>query len=219
MEINATNDDSYGKLILDKDGVAEITVLDENNELNQYEAKIEDLSENNVNITVLDDDNEIVEEYDDEDDLLVDEYECQAAVTVGVISVTTLLQVLLAITACIVIAGITYYAVSTVQAKIAQDKKKKQYYYPACLKGKDVYIAYNKSISSSAASNRIRSGMSIYTYTSSLARTAVSNAGYGVIGPEIDSKKNMKKGYIYYKHYHTGNRNGAHAWYGVPYTA
>lgn len=82
MEINATNDDSYGKLILDKDGVAEITVLDENNELNQYEAKIEDLSENNVNITVLDDDNEIVEEYDDEDDLLVDEYECQAAVTV-----------------------------------------------------------------------------------------------------------------------------------------
>lgn len=72
------------------------------------------------------------------------------------------------------------------------------------------------SISFGTAKARVAAGKDIYTWWNARAVAAVSAVGLGSIGPEID--KNRKAGKLYYMHYHTGNRNGSHAFFGLPFT-
>lgn len=148
-------------------------------------------------------------------------YSGQAAIaltgtTALLLSLQTFLYYMLICGLVITVAGIVYYAADKVITKIKQNKDNVQSkYYPAYLRGKMVYIAMKNPISLSTASSYIRSGRNIYTYRSDNARRAVTGSGLGCLPrPEIDS--NRKKGYIYFYHWHTENRNGAHAWYGTP---
>lgn len=131
------------------------------------------------------------------------------------ISISTLLTVILAVTATIVVGGCTYYAVSTVIDKIKSNSAKQKYYYKAYISDYVTYIAfYSGTISQSQAASRLKSGQNVYTYTKSLAKTATVATGLGCIGPEIT----YRSGKFSFWHYHPGNRNGAHCLYGLPYT-
>ena len=59
----------------------------------------------------------------------------------------------------------------------------------------------------------VSSGDSVFTFTKDIARGVVSATGLGVVGPE--SHWAWYKIGDYYWHYHTGNRKGAHVWYGL----
>ncbi|MDD6306761.1 MAG: hypothetical protein PUA75_07410 [Clostridiales bacterium] len=221
IEIEAVSKNVEGKLTVDSDAQAVAEVLDENGDMKEYEIDINDLTDKNVDIDVFEDDGKIIEEYETMEELLEDAYECQTAatVTVTVISVSTLLKVLLLIAATVVVSGVVYYAATTVAETIQNNKKKRNLYYSAYLRGKDVYISYNKSISFKSAVSRVRYGKSIYTWTSANAKNVVLATGLGTIPrAEIDSASSRKKGFVYYYHWHTKNRNGAHAWFGRPYT-
>lgn len=132
------------------------------------------------------------------------------------LSLQTFLYYMILVGLTIVVAGVVYYAIDKAIVKIRQNKEHSQSkYYPAKLSGKMVYIAMKNPISLSQASTRIRRGQDIYTYFSGNAKKAVLGSGLGSwYKSEIDQKR--KKGYIYFYHWHTANRNGAHAWFGNP---
>ncbi len=221
IEVEAVSKNTEGKLTVDSNAQAVAEVLDENGNIEEYEIEINDLTDKEVDVDIFDDNGKLIEEYDTMEELLEDEYECQAVATmsVTVISVSTLLKVLLLIAATVIVSGVVYYAAATVAETIQNNKKKRNLYYSAYLKGKDVYISYNKSISFKSAVSRVRYGKNIYTWTSANAKNVVLATGLGTIPKaEIDSASSRKKGFVYYYHWHTKNRNGAHAWFGRPYT-
>ena len=109
-----------------------------------------------------------------------------------------------------VIAGVTCYAVDAV---ISDVRKNSKYYYKAYRRLNTVFIN-PIAIPEAQASNRIRAGADTYTYTQSLARKIVVSAGLGVVGPE--NHWAWYKIGSYFSHFHTGNRNGAHSFYGLP---
>ena len=108
-----------------------------------------------------------------------------------------------------VIAGVTCYAVDAV---ISDVRKNSKYYYKAYRRLNTVFInqlLYQK------LKHLIELGQAlIHTYTQSLARKIVVSAGLGVVGPE--NHWAWYKIGSYFSHFHTGNRNGAHSFYGLP---
>lgn len=222
--INDTSS-QISKLTIDEEGVGNAEISNEGTEID-YHLVINEMSDNDIDILITADESNgsrsTLEEYhftsiEDIEIMMNGNTSARELVSLSVISLSTLLYVLIQIAKTIVIASVTYIAISAVIEAIKESTAKKKYYYSAYLSGKEVYINYASSISVATATSRILAGKSFYTYFSSYAYSAVSAAGLGVIGPEIDTNK--KTGYIYYKHYHTGNRNGAHGWFGTPYTA
>lgn len=215
--VESMDDENYGKLELSNKGEADVEVMSEDGDLETFNVEIEDLTEDNVDIVVQDDKDKLIEEYDDIDEILEDSYDGQTAVaTVTVISFTTLLKVLVIVSATVVIGGITYHAATKAYEAIRQSRQSQKYYYRASLSNGSVYIAYTSKLTQKQAAARIKRGQNIYTYTGSQARAAVLASGKRVSKAEID--KNRKKGKIYFYHYHTSPKNGSHAWYGKPYT-
>lgn len=79
-----------------------------------------------------------------------------------------------------------------------------------------VYVDAESPITANQAKHRIMSGNNIYTFSGTSARNIVFATGMGVTEAELT--KHRKKGQIYFYHFHTAGRNGAHAWFGRPYT-
>lgn len=213
--ISSLDDDGQTYLKLDSDGSAESQILNDG-VLEEYDLEIQELSEEEVYVEVIDEEDEIVEIYDSLEDLSVDEYEGQSA-TIGIgvgVAIGTLVTVLLQITVTVIVAGVVYYAVSNVINKIKSDSKKQKYYYKAAIKNHTVYIAfYSGTITKNQAASRLKSGQNVYTFTKKLAKQAVVATGKGYIGEEI----HLRKGTFQFYHYHTGNRNGSHSLFGLPY--
>lgn len=212
-------DEADACLELDMNGYAKVEIENEN-----YTVDFEELSEDKLDATVYNEDGKKVDEYDEIEDVMNIDYEPQAAIAlVSAICVTTLVEVLVEIAICAVIAGVTCYAVSKVIEQVKEEKKKQKLYYKAYLMDlkESVYIDFRKDaqLSKSEASRRIQQCKNIYTYDRDRAKAAVDGTNMGCIPePEITSNKNMKKGHLYYYHWHTFGRNGAHAWYGAPHT-
>lgn len=208
----------FAEIIVHCDGQnADATIRNDGKEEN-YEVEINELNTEEVDVAVIND-GEVVKEFNSIDDIYEEEYECQAAatVTVTVLSIATLLEVILEVAAFVTIAGATYYSLSKAYEAIKEDSKKKKFIYKATLAKAGVYIDKYNPIDTKAAVARMRSGYSIYTYSGVLAQNITFNTGLGCIEEsEIDSK--MVKGCVYYYHWHTANRNGAHAWFGRPHT-
>jgi hypothetical protein len=81
------NDDSY--LEISSNGESVVTVYDETEEkFDNYSLEIEELSYNDVDVDVVDDDGEVVESFDSPDDVIEDAYDGQAAVVVVVTGIT-----------------------------------------------------------------------------------------------------------------------------------
>lgn len=190
-----------------------VTVYDkQEEEYKEYELDISNMSDDDIDITVLDND-DIVEEYDEMEDLIENTYEGQMAISVVTgISIATLITAVLKVAACIAVAGVIYYGGKAAVNAIKQSSQKQKYYYKAYIYDKNVFIAINSRISKVSAVNRLKSGLSIYTYTSKLAKSAVKATGLGCTKKEISDLK----GKIRFWHYHTAKRRGEHAFYGLP---
>lgn len=192
------------------------TIYDETEqEYIDYDIDVEDLSYEDVDITVYDEEGEIVEDYDDIDDLLDDEYDGQAATAtvVTTISVSSLITALLEVAACIAVAGVIYYGAKAAVKAITKKGKKKQY-FKAYIYDFNVFINISNAISRNSAINRIKTKRNVYTYSSSRAKSIVKATGLGCTPKEISDLK----GKIRFYHYHTAKRNGAHAFFGKPVT-
>lgn len=212
------NEAVNGTVDFGEHGTAEVTIHNETEETENYLLDIEELNTEEVDVDVYSDGQKVAE-YNDVDEIIEDEYVGQAAITatVTVISLKTLLEIIITVAATAVIAAMTCEALSVAYEAIKESKKKQGNYYRAWLSGNDVYIRMDDPIDLDLAVSRISAGFSIYTYTSSQASNVCYLTGLGVTASEIDSKANRKSGHIYYRHYHTANRNGAHAWYGIGY--
>lgn len=179
-----------------------------------YCLDIEDLSTEDIDITVKDQDGEIVESYENVDDLLEDSYEGQVAITVVAgITVSALITAILTAAACIAVSGVIYYGAKAAVKAIEKSAEQKKYYYKAYIYEKNVFINLNQ-ISTESAKTRIRTGQSIYSYTASLAKSAVTSTGLGCSSSDIS----CLSGKIRFYHYHTSPRNGSHSFYGAAIT-
>lgn len=208
--INGSDDSS---LIISENGESTATVYDKTeDEYIDYSLEVETLTKDDVDIAVVDEGGEIVKEIDDYGDIINDTYEEQFAVgIITAITIETLITALLVTAACITVSGVIYYAAKSAVKAIEKNKANKSYYYKAFIYNKNVFINLNR-ISTSSAISRIRSGLNIYTYTSSLAKNITLSTGLGCSSPEISDLK----GKVRFYHYHTANKNGSHIFYGLP---
>lgn len=215
--VESLEDNGKSRLEIGVDGEAVATVMNEDNEYEDYNLIINELTQEDVDIVVTDENDNVVEVYDEVEDIMGDEYVGQAAIVYGTgVLIGTLVTVVLAVTATIVVGGLIYYAVSSVISKIQNDSAKQKYYYKAYIKDYVTYIAfYSGTITQSQAASRIKSGQNVYTYTSSLAKSAVVSAG---LGGATSSEIHLRTGKFAFYHYHPYNRNGSHSLYGLPYT-
>lgn len=216
--VKAEGKSSDFKMYLFDNGTAYAEGKDENGEDTKVWLNINELSEDKVDIDLKTEDGTLTKLTS----LNEDEYAGQMAATIGMGSMAIYSAVLWALAALLITSAVVYIAGEACQAldyALRKNKVKSSKYYKAYIYKGSVYVTKN-NISKSAAISRVAIGYDIYTYKSSDARSVVSSVGRGVIGPEIDKRTKssgaVKKG-IYYYHYHTGNRNGAHAFYGSAY--
>jgi len=216
--VKAEGESNNFKMYLFDNGTAYAEGKDENGKDTKVWLNINELSEDKVDIDLKTEDGNVTKLTS----LNEDEYEGQMAATIGMGSMAIYSAVLWALAALLITSAVVYIAGEACQAldyALRKNKVKSSKYYKAYIYNGSVYVTKN-SISKSAAISRIATRQDIYTYRSSDARSVVASVGRGVIGPEIDKKTKssgaIKKG-IYYYHYHTGNRNGAHAFYGSAY--
>lgn len=199
------------------DGSATATAINEDGDKETYDLVIKTLTPDEIDVDVYNKSGGLVRSYKSIDEL-TNGYQGQAmAISASACVFGYGFWVLIKVIAFVVVFGVVCYAATTVYNRLSRmNRDRKNGYYPAYLVGGSVYIALYRKISSSAASNRIRFGQSIYTLYRSNAKSVVKKAYRGVIGPEIDSYR--RRGKLYFYHFHTADRNGAHAWYGMPYT-
>lgn len=205
-----------GSITLHADGSADAFIKN-NLSIEKYKLKFHEFHNKSINVDVFKNDKKL-KNYTSADDLNYDNYAGQTVFyEVLIYSLTLFLYLLLVVMAATVIAGVVYYAVSTVIESVKNRENNGTFYYNALLIGQDVFINFVYPISKDTAVGLIQVGLSIYTYFSTAAQFVVSETSYGCLPyPEIDSIRRL--GNIYYFHYHTANRNGAHAWFGFPYT-
>ena len=203
-----------GRLTLNSDGTCSAYAYNNENKCKEnYVLEISDLSEEKVNVEVWNENGEKVKTYTSYQEIIPDVYTGQASIVIGGgISLLLLLKILLGLALTVIIGGIVYYAVPRVIEKIKQNSYISKY-YRAYLGSKTIFVALYHSISKTSATNRVASGQNIYTFYSTNARSAVSNTGLGYTHDEAHRKPKQ----FTFNHYHTANRNGAHAWYGLPY--
>ena len=204
------------KLVLNNNGNAYAQVKNKIGVNQKYNLQINDLSKEDVDIDIYNTHHVKVDEYDSVSDLYQDDYKGQSFITLPVQLLGTMIKVLITVAATIVVGKIIYYAGAAATEAIKQEQKKKKQYFRARLSQGHVYIAYANPISLTTASNRIRNVKNLYTFRQSRARDAVLESGYGCSAKEVN--KNKKPGKIYYYHFHTVPKNGAHAWFGHPIT-
>lgn len=185
----------------------------ESGSIEEYELEIMDLSADKVDIDVLDKSGDYIDSIDSVEELMSDSYEGQEAVTVLVgISLETLITALIEIAACILVAGIIYYAGKAVVAELSREKSNKDYYFKAYIMDHNVFINLSNRLSRQSAIACIRSGNNIYTMLRDNAKSITLATGLGCEGPEISC---LSGGKVMFYHYHVGHRiNKAHIFYG-----
>lgn len=210
--VTAETAESEARMVLDQDLNGTVEIENANAADEEYTVDIKSLNaeEEVFDVAVVDETNpeETLElEYEDIAD---SDYSGQVAVTAGgVIVLGGLLEALLYAALAVVIAGVTCIAVV---AAVEAVKKASNCYYLAYQVLNSVFIN-PVPISQGTAVSTLKAGGSVYTFTGTRAYTAVYQTGLGVIGPE-NSYAWYKIG-DYFWHYHPGNRNGAHCWYGL----
>lgn len=230
--VDGSSGENEAHMLLNSCGEAELDISNEalEEEIEEYELKIDNLEYDDVDVEIYQEE-ELVEEYLDLDDIVEDEYDGQVSIALtggAVITVGMVLEALLAAALAVVIAGVLYIVItkfySTVQtASKTKREKAKKLYYPAYIWNGKVAIA-SKAITKSKAISRVKKGQSVYSFSSSMARSIIKQAGYSYfptgISGEID--KNRKSGNIYLYHYHKANKkghvlhDGFHSFYGSP---
>ena len=216
--VKAEGESSNFKMYLFDNGTAYAEGKDENGKDTKVWLNINELSEDKVDIDLKTEDGTVTKLTS----LNEDEYEGQMAATITYGGIAIYSAILWALAALLVTSAVVYIAGEAYQAlDYALRKSRLSYnkYYKAHIYNNSVFITKD-SISKNSAIARVGLGRDVYTYKSSDARrVAVAITGL-VKGPEIDKQTKssgaLKKG-IYYYHYHTWPKNGAHVFYGNAY--
>ena len=230
--VTGETDGSEGALVL-ADGEASIEIENDDIADESYELAINDLSENDVDVTVYDESGSVVEAYSDFDEIVDDVYEEQAAATSVILYVLAAALLVVVTYYIIVKSGVTYVIADHITkaiaaAKSAVKKKARKYYYPAIISKGNIYIDPH-GINKNAAAARIASNANVYSYTSSMASSVITSAGYvpcNEAGIQNAYDLHTKKRTIQFMHYHRGKTNSkgtlkkngkAHSLFGEPY--
>ncbi|HEM4925437.1 TPA: hypothetical protein U1160_002107 [Streptococcus suis] len=217
LEVNTYLDGGEFSLEIDKfSGEGFFNTSDDDIDIDDFEVKINEIiDEDNLDIIIEEGDGNI-ENIDSVEDLIDEAYEGQMTLVAGTfvgLAGKAILSALIAAIAyaakVIVVAGITYYAVDRVA-----DKIKNGFIYRAYRANNAVYIS-PLSITKSQAIRLVRLGKDVYTLLKAHAKSIVASTGLGVTQSENHYYTSRKRG-IYYSHFHTANRNGAHSFYGLP---
>lgn len=213
--VNAIGLSSSPEMTLYSDGTAELDMNSNSSSEDTINMEFEELSSDSLEVEIEYDGK--VESVETIDDILVDEYNGQSvlvATAAGFVTITVadFLLALVLTTAVVVIAGVLYKSLTQLADLIESSKNS---YYPAVVvKAVGVFIS-PIAVSRIVAISTIKAGKDIYTKYKTNAQSIVQLTNLGVIGPELD-KKWYSLGLFYY-HYHTSNRNGAHSFYGQAY--
>ena len=215
-EFHVLDENCEAELVMNTDGEAVISSEDE-----EMTIEFQTLTRDDIEATVYDDEGEEVKEITDIDEIVDDSYEGQMLVEMSVLSyvASTLVRVLVVLAVTVVIYGALRYAASVIAKEVVENKRKQSLIYKAYIDpatDEAVYVDAESPITANQAKHRIMSGNNIYTFSGTSARNIVFATGMGVTEAELT--KHRKKGQIYFYHFHTAGRNGAHAWFGRPYT-
>ena len=204
--------EKQSQLVLYADGTALAKIANPNEQTERFTVDFEKLDSEHIDATVYQK-GKLVENIDGMSDLDETDYSGQIPfIFIGAVTLEGLLVALMNTAITIVRSGIVWYAVHSILEDINQMKNT---FFKAYLVKNFLYIN-PKSISFTNAVNRIKIGKNIYTFKSQNAYQCVDATGLGIIGPEINIRKDLLDNNIYYYHYHTSNRNGSHAFYGLP---
>lgn len=220
--VSDTSDEIATELVLDENGIGKCYVSDENS-TSAYDLKVRELNEECVDVEIYQD-GKLIKHITDISELEVDTYEGQMAtsfLTVLVYSVVAAIAVVVTVRAVIYVGSVLYESLSKVyddirEIALATTNTISNRWYRAKLDCEDVFIDFANPMPITSAASRISQGLNTYAFFASDALGAVVTTGRGYVGAEIDTNK--KSGRIYYYHYHTADRNGAHSWFGAPYT-
>ncbi|MBM7615492.1 hypothetical protein [Alkaliphilus hydrothermalis] len=203
--------ENKAKLVIDKHGKGTISGVKGQKKGEVYEVIVNELSYEGLDVKVKSNGKEI-EKFTKKEDLVKDKYTGQATIVVGgTVLAGSLVQALLAAGLIFIAAGITWVAVTEI-ADILQNSSSTGYFQ--CKFSLGMLFINPDDITRTHAVNRIKGGYDVYTYSRSDASGIVVSAGKGIIGPE--NHYAFWKFGDYYDHYHTGDRNGAHSFYGLP---
>lgn len=197
IRIETAKDGGKHFIQLDEDGDGKCVADSSNDETESYSLSVWNLSKDNIDIEMKSEEGKNIEvknfkELDKLDNSICseNEYRGQAAIiSVGVISLGALIKVLLAVTATMILAGVTYYVAAKAYDKIKSRKQKKKQFFPASIYRGSVYVAANSPISRKKATSRIKAGKSFYAFSSSNARSAIKATGWGCTKKRNSSKK------------------------------
>jgi len=213
--VKSADDKTNATLKLKMGKGATATIENKNHQREIFTYNIQNLSSKDASVSILKN-GTIIEKISDISDLQPDTYTGQAAAIGilfgGAVLAEALLWALIIAGIVIVVAGVTYIAVSSAKTEI--EKKQSQYFSAYLVTGPTGNVFINPiGIGYSTAVSRLSSGKNVYTWTSAQAKMICIGTGLGYIGPE-----NHRNGNIigaYYNHYHPGNRIG-HSFYGLP---
>lgn len=230
--VQGETDGSSAEMLLETDGTAEISINNVGQEDEEYNLEIHDLDKNNIDVDVYDG-GDLVESYDDYNDIIEDVYEEQEAITW-----TLVITAALIITAVCATAYITYesdvmyimasqFYKSVTAAKEAVKKAAKNWYYPAYVNTSKniVYICPSK-ISLTSAAKLLKANGNVYSFTSAMAKKAINYSGYAPYSSNGSTGEVHKiKGKLVFYHWHKGKTSSsgvlkksgsAHSLYGAP---
>ena len=225
ITLQSVDSDNEAKMVLDNTLSGDIRI-DNGNGVEKYKIDIselassdnlddEDFEYDDIDIEITDQQGNIVEEYDEMDDVILDEYEGQAAIAVGgTIAVGGLVTALLKLALAVCIAGVVCYAVDAV---IDQVKRNRNYCYKA-YRALNTVVINPRAISYKSAVSRIKKGSDVYTYTKGTAKSIMVSTAQGYYGPE--NHWAWYKIGSFFNHYHLNShkkgKNAAHMFYGLP---
>ncbi|MGO5078325.1 hypothetical protein ACTQ3J_11045 [Oscillospiraceae bacterium LCP25S3_E3] len=174
-----------------------------------YDVDVENLDEDGIEAEIISEDTEDVTRISD------DMVEVQAAVVAagGTAIAIALLKAILAVTAAIIIAGVVYYAASSVISRLKRDQPQVHYYKAYLQTGDNVYVG-PKLNSKSAAASVLKAGNSVFAISSGYAYDACKSAS--PISTVSSKQKHSGDGKNYY-HYHPmikkNSQSKAHCWF------
>lgn len=133
------------------------------------------------------------------------------SVSIGVVIGSALLDALIAATATVLIAGITYTLITEVVSTLKNNRDYTHYKaairYSPKLKRYDLFVG--NAISFTKAVSRLKGGNDVWSKTAAAAGNVARTAGNG----NEAIRDNPHGGVGYYPHYHIYDRSGGHSFY------
>jgi ribosomal protein L25 (general stress protein Ctc) len=228
-----TNDDDATVVKTMVDGVQYVLELDKEEESYELETKeysstifgigigIPEIEIYSIEVEDTTDDcivADVIPETDHSDIVHIDEtmVEAQASLIIGTglgAIALALLKALLAVAASIVVAGVIYYAASSVAHRLKRDQPQVHYYMAYLNYGDNVYIG-PKLNSKSAAAARLKSGLNVFAISSGYAYDACKSASPINLVSSQQKHSGAGKNYWHYHPMDTIKKQGAgHCWF------